>query len=164
VQKSKKINVGVPAGIDNGQILCVRGEGHAGPNGGSRGDLNARISVRSDPVFTRDGFNIHCEIPLTYSQAALGAEVEVPTIDGAAKMTIPEGTQPGTMFRMRGKGVQILKREGRGDQIVTVIIEIPKNLTKPQKDLLRQLDLSLTMKNFAKRESFFERLKKGFTG
>ncbi|MCL2070919.1 MAG: molecular chaperone DnaJ [Oscillospiraceae bacterium] len=162
VNKKKKITVGVPAGIDNGQILCVRGEGHIGVNGGGRGALNARISVRRDPIFKREGFDVHCEVPLTYSQAALGAEIEVPTIDGAVKLTIPEGTQPDTVFRLRGKGIQRLRREGRGDEMVKATIEIPKNLTKQQKELLRQLDNSFTTKNFAKRESFFERLKKKF--
>jgi molecular chaperone DnaJ len=162
VQKKKKITVSVPAGIDDGQILCVRGEGQAGTNSGIRGDLNARISVRRDPVFIRDGFNIHIEVPLTYSQAALGAEVEIPTIDGPVKLTVPEGTQPDTTFRLKGKGIQRLRRDGRGDEMVTVIVEVPKNLNKQQKDLLRQLENALTDKNFAKRESFFSRLKKGF--
>ena len=162
VTRKKKINVGVPAGIDEGQVLCVRGEGHIGANGGSRGDLNVRISIRRDPIFKRDGVNIHCDVPLTYSQAALGTELEVPTIDGPVKLTIPEGTQPDTVFRLRGKGVQRLRRDGRGDELVKVVIEIPKNLNKQQKELLKQLDEAFTSKNFAKRESFFERLKKGF--
>jgi molecular chaperone DnaJ len=94
----------------------------------------------------------------------LGAEVEVPTIDGKVKLTIPEGTQPNTVFRLRGKGVQHLQRMGRGDQKVTAVIEIPKNLTKQQKELIKQLDNAMTAKNFTKRESFFEWLKKGFSG
>ncbi|MCL1789058.1 MAG: molecular chaperone DnaJ [Oscillospiraceae bacterium] len=162
INKKKKITVGVPAGIDDGQILSVRGEGHIGVNGGGRGDLNARISVRRDQIFKREGFDIHCEVPLTYSQAALGTEMEVPTIDGPVKLTIPEGTQPDTVFRLRGKGVQRLRRDGRGDELVKATIEIPKNLNKQQKELLRQLDETFTVKNFAKRGSFFERLKKGF--
>jgi molecular chaperone DnaJ len=111
-------------------------------------------------VFKREGFDIFCEVPITYSQAALGAEVEVPTIDGPVTLTIPEGTQPETVFRLRGKGVQRLRRDGRGDEKVTVVVEIPKNLTRQQKELLKQLDEALTNKNFAKREGFFEKLKK----
>jgi molecular chaperone DnaJ len=122
--------------------------------------LNAQISVRNDPVFRREGFDIFCEVPITYSQAALGAEVEVPTIDGPVKLTIPEGTQPETVFRLRGKGVQRLRREGRGDEKVTAVVEIPKNLNKQQKELLKQLDEALSTKNFSKRESFFEKLRK----
>ncbi|MCL1903659.1 MAG: molecular chaperone DnaJ [Oscillospiraceae bacterium] len=161
INRREKVKVGVPAGIDSGQILCVRGEGHIGTNGGGRGDLNARISIRRDQIFRREGFDVHCDIPLTYSQAALGVtDMEIPTIDGSVKLTIPEGTQPGKVFRLKGKGIQKLRREGRGDELVKVVIEIPKNLTKQQKDLLRQLDESFTDKNFAKRESFFEKLKK----
>ncbi|MCL1832705.1 MAG: molecular chaperone DnaJ [Oscillospiraceae bacterium] len=160
ILKKKKITVNVPAGIDHGQTLCIRGEGHIGIGGGGRGDLNANISVRRDPVFRREGFDILCEVPLTYSQAALGAELDVPTIDGVVKLTVPEGTQPGTVFRLRGKGVQLLKREGRGDEKLTVVVEIPKSLNKQQKELLRQVDEALTVKNFAKREGFFEKLRK----
>ncbi|MCL2633790.1 MAG: molecular chaperone DnaJ [Oscillospiraceae bacterium] len=163
VSRKRKLTVTVPAGIDDGQILSVRGEGHIGVNGGGRGDLNVRISVRRDPLFERNGFDIHCELPVTYSQAALGAEVEVPTIDGSVKFVVPEGTQPDTVFRLKGKGVQRLKREGRGDELVKVVIEIPQKLNKQQKELLKQVDASLTIKNFAKRESFFEKIKKGFS-
>jgi len=160
INKKKKITVAVPAGIDDGQILCVRGEGNTGVNGGSRGDLNVRISVRRDPVFKREGFDVFIEVPLTYSQAALGAEVEVPTIDGNVKLTVPEGTQPDTVFRLKGKGIQRLKRDGRGDEMVTVVLEVPKNLNKHQKEILKQLDMALTSKNFVKRTGFFGRFKK----
>ena len=160
VNKKKKITVAVPAGIDEGQTLCVRGEGSAGVNGGGRGDLNVRISIRKDPVFNRDGVDIHVEVPLTYSQAALGAQIDVPTIDGNVTLTVPEGTQPETVFRLKGKGVQRLKRDSRGDELVTIIIEVPKNLTKHQKEILKQLDMALTEKNFAKRAGFFGRFKK----
>jgi molecular chaperone DnaJ len=162
VARKKKITVGVPAGIDDGQILCVRGEGHIGAGGGGRGDLNARISVRRDPIFKRDGFDIHIEVPLTYSQAALGTKIDVPTIDGKVTLTVPEATQPDTTFRLKGKGVQRLKREGRGDELVHAVIEIPKNLTKQQRELLKSLDETMTDKNFVKRGSFFERLKNMF--
>ncbi len=158
--KRKKVSVNVPAGIDDGQTLSVRGEGNSGANGGGKGDLNVRISVRKDPLFERRGFDIHCDIPITYTQAVLGAEIEVPTIDGNVKFSIPEGTQPETVFRLRGKGVKRLQRDGRGDQMVKVTLEVPKHLTKQQKELIEKLDESFTDKNYEKRGKFSDRLKK----
>lgn len=163
VQKRKKVSVGVPAGIDDGQTLSVRGEGNAGTNGGGKGDLNVRISVRKDPLFERRGYDIHCDIPLTYSQAALGAEIDVPTIDGSVKLTIPEGTQPDTILRLKGKGVKRLQREGRGDQLVKVLIEVPRNLSKQQKEYIKNLDTMFTEKNFEKRKKFSDRVKEIFS-
>ena len=160
VQKRKRITINVPAGIDNGQVLTVRGEGNAGANGGAKGDLNVRITVRKDPLFERKGFDIWVELPITYTQASLGAEVTVPTIDGNVTYRIPDGTQPGDVLRLRGKGVQRLQREGRGDMMVRVVIEVPKHLSKAQRELLEQLELSLTEKNFEKKSSFMDRLKK----
>lgn len=160
VQKRKKITINVPAGIDNGQVLTVRGEGNAGANGGAKGDLNVRITVRKDPLFDRKGFDIWVELPITYTQAALGAEVTVPTIDGNVTYRIPDGTQPGDVLRLRGKGVQRLQREGRGDMMVRVVIEVPRHLSKQQRDLLDQLELALTEKNFEKKSSFMDKLKK----
>ena len=160
VQKSKRVTINVPAGIDNGQVLTVRGEGNAGANGGAKGDLNVRITVRKDPLFDRKGFDIWVELPITYTQAALGAEVTVPTIDGNVTYRIPDGTQPGDVLRLRGKGVQRLQREGRGDMMVRVVIEVPRHLSKQQRDLLDQLELALTEKNFEKKSSFMDKLKK----
>ena len=160
VQKRKKITINVPAGIDNGQVLTVRGEGNAGANGGAKGDLNVRITVRKDPLFERKGFDIWVELPITYTQASLGAKVTVPTIDGNVTYTIPDGTQPGDVLRLRGKGVQHLQREGRGDMMVRVVIEVPKHLSKAQRELLEQLEMSLTEKNFEKKTSFMDKLKK----
>ncbi len=160
VQKRKKVTLNVPAGIDDGQILTVRGEGNAGANGGAKGDLNVRITVRKDPLFERRGFDIWVELPITYTQAALGAEVTVPTIDGNVTYRIPEGTQPGDVLRLRGKGVQRLQRDGRGDMMVRVIIEVPKRLNKQQRELLQKLDEQMNEKNFEKKESFADKLKK----
>ena len=160
VQKRKKITINVPAGIDNGQVLTIRGEGNAGANGGAKGDLNVRITVRKDPLFDRKGFDIWVELPITYTQAALGAEVTVPTIDGNVTYRIPDGTQPGDVLRLRGKGVQRLQREGRGDMMVRVLIEVPKRLNKQQRGILEELDLALTEKNFEKKSSFMDKLKK----
>jgi molecular chaperone DnaJ len=158
----KKIKVTVPAGIDNGQILQVSGQGHAGTNGGPSGDLHVNVSVRPDPIFERDGYDIHTDIPITYTQAVLGDEITVPTIDGKVKYTVPEGTQNGATFRFKGKGVKKINRPDRGDQYVHVTIEVPKNLTKEQKKLLRDFEGSMTEDNYNKRKSFFDKLKEAF--
>ena len=125
--------------------------------------MNVTVTVRPDPLFKRDGYDIWCEMPLTFKQAALGDELIVPTIDGKVKYTIPEGTQPGTVFRLRGKGVQNLNGRGRGDQYVEVTVEIPKGLSKSQKEALKKFDATLTEeKQYVKRKGFFENLKKKF--
>ncbi len=163
IRVTKKIEVSIPAGIDDGQTLAVRGQGDSGINGGPAGDLHVTVSVRPDTLFKRDGYDIWCEIPLTYMQAALGDELTVPTIDGKVKYTIPEGTQPGTVFRLRGKGVQNLNGRGRGDQYVEVTVEVPKGLSKAQKDALRNFDKLLTdEKQYTKRKGFFDKVKEMF--
>ncbi len=171
VQRRKKVVINVPAGIDDGQTLCVRGEGNSGTNGGSKGDLYVRITVRKDPLFERKGFDVWCEIPITYTQAVLGDTLTVPTIDGNVTYNIPEGTQAGTVFRLKGKGIKKLQREGRGDQMVKVFIEVPRKLTKKQKEALEAFENELTPANYEKRSSFFDKLKqfgedikKSFTG
>ena len=143
VRRSRRIKVDIPAGIDDGQTISLRGLGNAGRNGGPAGDLLVTVSVRSHPQFEREGTSILYELPVSIVQASLGAEVEVPTIDGKVKYTVPEGTQSGTVFRLRGKGVPYLHGGGRGDQFVTVRVVTPKNLTVEQKDLLRKLGESL---------------------
>lgn len=160
VQKRKKITVKIPAGIDNGMVLNVRGEGNCGINGGARGDLKVRITVRKDPLFERKDYNIWVELPVSYTQAALGDEVTVPTIDGNVTYRIPEGTQPGDVLRLRGKGVPMLQSDRRGDMMVRVVIEVPKKLTKAQRDLLLQLEEQMNEKNFEKKSSFKDKLKK----
>ncbi|HHU05355.1 MAG TPA: molecular chaperone DnaJ [Clostridiales bacterium] len=140
VKRNKTINVKIPAGIDSGQAVSLRGQGHAGFNGGPPGDLLVSIKVRAHAFFERDGANILCDVPISFAQAALGAELEVPTLDGKVKYTIPEGTQTGTVFRLKGKGIPHLNGFGRGDQFVTVVVQTPKNLTKEQKELLRQFE------------------------
>lgn len=160
VQKRKKVTVDIPAGIAAGQTIAIRGEGHAGTNGGARGDLKIRVTVRKDSLFERKGDDIWVELPISYTQAALGDEVTVPTIDGNVTYRIPEGTQPGDVLRLRGKGVQHCQREGRGDMLVKVIIEVPKKLTKAQKELLQKVESELNEKNFEKKSSFKDKLKK----
>lgn len=159
---AKKIVVDIPAGIDDGQTISLRGQGDNGINGGPPGDLNITISVRPDALFRREGYDIWCEIPITYTQAVFGDELTVPTIDGKVKYTIPEGTQPGTVFRLRGKGVQRLNGRGTGDQFVEVTVEVPKNLTKAQKDALKSFEESLTEKQYEKRKGFFDKIKDMF--
>ncbi len=163
-QKKATISVNIPAGINDGQTIRLAGKGNAGTNGGSRGDLKVRISVRQDKVFERDGDNILVEVPLTYTQAALGAEIDIPTIDGSMKYTIPAGTQPGKVFTIRGKGVQHCQRNGRGDELVTVSIEVPTNLNKKQKDALQAFEDTLEDNNYSRRTNFFEKIKDLFSG
>lgn len=143
VRRARKIKVDIPAGIDDGQTISLRGLGNAGRNGGPAGDLLVTVNVRRHPQFEREGTSVLYELPVSIVQASLGAEVEVPTIDGKVKYTVPEGTQTGTVFRLRGKGVPYLHGGGRGDQFVTVRVVTPKSLTAEQKDLLRRLGESL---------------------
>lgn len=155
----RTITVDIPAGIDEGQVLLKRGEGNNGMNGGANGDLQILIHVKSDPIFERDGFDVYTEIPITYLQAVLGDEIVVPCIDGKVRYNIPEGTQSGTKFRLKGKGVQKLHRSDRGDQYVTVVVEVPKGLNRNQKELLKKFEESLGEGNYRNRKSFFEQMK-----
>jgi molecular chaperone DnaJ len=138
IQRERKIEVKVPAGVDTGSRLRVGGEGEAGSRGGPPGDLYLVIHVRPHKVFKRDGDDIIVEMPISFAQAALGMELEVPTLEGKARVKVPEGTQPGTFFRLRGKGIPHLRGYGRGDQHVKVNVAIPKKLSGKQKDLLRE--------------------------
>lgn len=163
VRVNKTIEVNIPAGIDDGQTLSVRGQGDAGVNGGPSGDLNLTVGVRPHPIFVRQGYDIMCEIPVTYTQAVFGDELIVPTIDGKVKYDISEGTQPGTVFRLKNKGVQHINRNARGDQYVTVLVEVPKNLTRSQKDALKNFENSLNDdNNYSKRKGFMDKLKEMF--
>ena len=139
VRKNQTIKVKIPAGIDDGQALNLRGKGNAGLDGGPAGDLLITVFVKPHPLFERDGNSVLMEMPVSFAQAALGAEIEVPTIDGRVKLTIPEGTQPGSVFRLRGKGIPYLQSKGggRGDQFVTITVTVPKNMTSEQKERLR---------------------------
>ena len=155
----KRVTITVPAGINDGQTLRVSGEGDCGINGGPAGNLNVTVNVRPHPLFVRENYDVHCEIPITYAQAVLGDEITVPTIDGNVKFTIPEGTQNGAKHRLKGKGIKYLQQDRRGDQYVKLYIEVPRNLSKKQKDLLKEFEASMTDKNYAKRHSFFDKLK-----
>lgn len=143
VRRQQKIEVNIPAGIDDGQTISKTGAGNAGINGGPNGDLLVSVTVRPHARFERDGTSVLLEQEISYAQAVLGAEIEVPTIDGKVKLTIPEGTQPGAVFRLKGKGIPYLRGSGRGDQYISVQVKVPKNLTSSQKELLRQFAASM---------------------
>jgi len=137
IRRKKRITVTIPAGIDDGQAVSLRGQGNAGKNGGPSGDLIVGIRVKPHPQFQRDGTTVLYEQPVSFYQAAMGAELEIPTIDGSVKWTLPAGTQPGTTFRLRGKGIPELRGRGRGDQFVTVRVQVPRSMTGEQKEALR---------------------------
>ena len=162
VRRTREEEINIPAGIDDSQILVVRGKGDAGINGGPAGDLNISVNVRPHPVFERDGTDVYCEIPITFVQAALGAEIQVPTLDGKANLKIREGTQPGDKFRLKGKGIVRTNSTYRGDQYVIITVEVPKDLTKAQKAILTNFEAKTTENNYAKRRSFFEKVKDAF--
>ncbi len=155
--------VEIPAGIDDGQVITIRGGGDAGANGGPSGDLRINVSVRPHPIFSRDGFDVFCEIPITFAQAALGDEITVPTLDGKVKFQIHEGTQPGDEFKLKGKGIKRLNYVGKGDQYVKIVVEVPKNLSKSQKEKLRDFERETDEKNYKNRKSFADKVKEFFT-
>ncbi len=160
VRRNRKIEVDVPAGIDNGQTLQLSGLGEAGERGGPNGDLLITFRIKPHEFFRRDGNDVYMEIPITFVQAALGATLKVPTLDGAVEYSIPEGTQPGTRFRLKGKGIPYMNAGGRrGDQYVTVNVEVPRNLSARQKQLLQELDDD---RNYKQKKSFWKKLEDFF--
>ena len=160
VRRRKTLKVTIPAGIDNGQIISLRGQGSAGKNGGPAGDLQIVITVQPHQLFRRDGADVYCNAPITFTQAVLGGELEIPTIDGKVKYDIPEGTQTGSTFRLKGKGIPNVNGRGRGDQFVTVYIETPRNLNREQKEALKKFSSTLKENNYEERKSFFKKFKK----
>ncbi len=161
VRRTKRVKVKIPAGVDAGQSVRVRGEGCVGSNGGVSGDLLVEIYIKRHPIFTREDYDVLCEVPITFTQAALGAEIEVPTLDGRVKFDLPEGTQTGKEFVLRDKGIpEVGNPRRRGSHRFTVVVETPTHLTKEQKDLLRQLDG--TMDETPKRKKFIDTLKDFF--
>lgn len=143
IRRSVKIEVNIPAGIDDGQIFNVRGQGNKGVNGGPAGDLRVGVNVRPHPFFERDGMNVWCDVNISFAQAALGDEIQVPTLDGKVKYTIPAGTQPGSVFKIRDRGIPSVNGRGRGDQLLRIIVDVPKSLTQRQKELIRELNREL---------------------
>ena len=165
VEKSKTLSVKIPAGVDTGDRIRLSGEGEAGEYGAPPGDLYVQVSVREHAIFQRDGNNLYCEVPISFSKAALGGEIEVPTLDGKVNLKIPAETQTGRMFRMRGKGVKSVRSHAVGDLLCKVVMETPVNLNERQKELLREFEDTLTgqsKKHSPKAEGFFDGVKKFF--
>ena len=163
VRRTHKVKVKIPAGIDMGQSIRASGERNVGYNGGPNGDLLVEISIRNHPIFTRRGMEVYCEVPISFTQAALGAKLQIPTLDGKEEFEIPEGTQTGKTFTMFGKGIpNVHNPKRRGNHHFTVVVETPTKLTREQKDLLRQLDESLDGGSSPKRNKFFDTIKNFF--
>lgn len=161
VRRTQKIKVKIPAGVDAGQSVRVRGEGCVGTNGGPNGDLLVEIYIKRHPIFQRNDMDVLCEVPISFSQAALGAQIQVPTLDGKVTFDLPEGTQTGKEFVLYGKGIpEVGNSRRRGNHRFTVVVETPTKLTREQKDLLRQLDD--TIEETPKRKKFFDTLKDFF--
>ena len=159
----KNISVVIPAGVDTGDMLPVRGEGEPGTNGGPYGDLYIEFKVKKHDVFERSGINTSCNVPITFAQAALGGEIEIPTIYGSQKYTIKEGTQPGDSVVLRGVGIPNKNNpKMKGDHVVKFVLEVPMGLSREQKQLLKQFNDTLTDRNYAKRSQFFQRIKNLF--
>ena len=152
--------INIPAGIDNGQVVTVRGNGDAGMNGGPAGDLHIEVRIKKHKDFTRDGYNVWYNKHVSITEATLGAELQVPTLDGNVKYNMPAGTQPGAVFKLKGKGIQRLNSVGKGDEYVQIIVDIPTGLTHEQKELLRTFDKSYTPPKNPPKEGFFDKFKK----
>mgnify|MGYP004539788781 FL=1 len=159
VRRRTTVHVKVPAGINNGQAINMHGQGHVGRNGGPNGDLIISIAVSPHPMFTRDGFDVHYTHPVSFVDATLGGELEIPTIDGKVKYNLPTGTQGDTTFRLKGKGIPRLNKSGRGDQYVTVSIQVPTNLSAEAKSALRAFDSAMKHKE-AHKKGFFDKGKR----
>ena len=159
----KSLEINIPAGIDDDQNIALRGQGDAGSNGGPAGDVIVHVTVKADPMFERDGYDVTIHVPITFSQAVLGDDVEVPTVDGRIVQHIPEGTPSGTKVRLRGQGIQYLNGRGRGDQYVIVDVEIPKKVTRAQREALKAFEDSMKEDNYEKRKGFFKNLRDRFS-
>lgn len=162
VRMRRTLELDVPAGVDDNIVLSKRGQGEPGANGGPNGDLLIQITVKSHKLFRREGTNLRLEVPISFTQAALGAEIDVPTLDGSVKYTIPEGTQTDTEFRIRGKGIQQLGSNNKGDLIFKVRVETPRRLTEKQRELLRQFDGDDNGKQYDQRKTFIDKVKELF--
>lgn len=162
VRMRRTLELDVPAGVDDNIVLSKRGQGEPGANGGPNGDLLIQITVKPHKLFRREGTNLRLEVPISFTQAALGVEIDVPTLDGSVKYTIPEGTQTDTEFRIRGKGIQQLGSNNKGDLIFKVRVETPRRLTEKQRELLRQFDGDDNGKQYDQRKTFIDKVKELF--
>lgn len=161
IKINKKLEVNIPSGIDDRQNIVLRGQGSAGLNGGPSGDLIIEIRVKEHKIFTREGNNIYCEVPISFAEATLGAEIDVPVLGGETeKFRIPDGTQSGSSFTLKSKGIPDINTKRKGDMIITVAVETPKNLNSKQKELLRSFAESLGEQNSTKKQSFFKKFFK----
>jgi molecular chaperone DnaJ len=164
VRRPRKVSIKVPAGVDNGSALRLAGEGELGEQGGPPGDLFVRIRVRPHKVFKREKDNVLMELPISFVQAALGDEIEIPTLEGKTILKIPEGTQPNAVFHLRGKGIPHLQGYGKGDQIITVKVAIPTKLSEKQKEMLKKFDSTVKSDQYQTRKGFFKKMKDAFMG
>lgn len=162
IKVSKKLEVNIPAGIDDGERIALRGQGCDGRNGGATGDLILSVNVKSHSIFERDGYDIYCEVPITVFEATLGAEIDVPTLEGKVKFKIPEGTQPGTRFTLKQKGITMINSQRKGDLYFDVNVEIPKNLSEKQKDQLRDFAEEIGEGSYSKKSGFFKKISELF--
>ena len=163
VRRNRKISIKIPAGIDNGMQIPLRRQGEPGLRGGENGDLYIFVTVRPHKLFTRENYDLYCDVTVSFTQAALGGEIDVPTLNGMTKYNLPEGTQPGAVVRLRGQGIQNLRGAGKGDLYIKINVEIPRRLTEKQKELLRQFDESVTGKEYEGKKSFFDRVRDAFS-
>lgn len=159
IKRARTVDVDIPAGINAGETVSFRGAGNHGEKGGPAGDLLVTVSLKKHPLFTRNGYEVHCDIPITFVQAALGAEIDVPTLDGKIKYTIPEGTQPGTTFRLKGKGIPNIRTKIRADQVIRVTVEVPKSLNSEQRHALEAFGKTTNDTNYKQQKGFFEKMK-----
>ena len=160
VKVNKKLSVNIPAGIDDGERIVIRGMGCDGRNGGPTGDVVLTVNIKKHNIFERDGYNIYCDVPITVTEATLGAEIDIPTLEGTQKFEIPDGTQPGTKFTVRQKGIPYINNQNkRGDLIFTVNVEIPKSLNKEQRERMEAFAKSCKESNYTKKQSFFKRIR-----
>ena len=162
-KKSRKLSINIPAGVDSGSVIPLRGEGNHGERGGPAGDLYVYLNVKEHEMFERDGNDVWCEIPISFAKATLGGSIEVPTLEGKVKYDIPEGTQTGTVFRLKNKGIKNLRGSGKGDQYVRVKIDVPKKLTDKQKSILEQFAVEMGEKQDKDdKKGFFGKVKGAF--
>ena len=160
VRKTRTIEINIPQGINHGQTMQVSGQGEPGLRGGPAGDLLVTISLRPHPIYKRDGFDVFIEIPITFVQATLGATIRVPTLDGVVEYDIPEGTQTGSVFKLKNKGVPYIRGKKRGDEYVTVEVEVPKNITHKQREILKEFENATNgTDNYGKQKSWFDKMK-----
>ena len=162
VKLSKRLDVSIPAGIDNGGRIRLNGQGNAGANGGSYGDLFIIIVLRAHDIFERNGYDLYCDIPVSYADLVLGAEIDVPTLEEKVKFNLPEGTQSGTQFCLKGKGIRKVNSSSKGDVYFNVMMETPRNISAEAKDLLRKFAELTDQGNYVKRQSFFDKLSRIF--